>query len=305
MGDVGSYEQVANILRTTLEGVPFPAELRALLYIPLTQSGKTLSGRGRPRWPAMVLASAAAARGDGGAAAKVAAAVELFIAAADVFDELEDGDDSPLVKAAGTARALNAASAMLVLAQDLLNTLHEDGVPVERVPAFGRTLTRGALAAACGQDRDLAAEGQDLSAEGALDIARSKAGALGAAACRLGALTGTTDENLLALYEELGRHYGTMGQVSNDLHDAMDGTLAKSDRRRAKGTLPFVFARRTPGDPAAWEDAERLSPQRLHDMGALHFAYVVVETERQSALRLAEALSRRGQCVEPLFELLG
>jgi hypothetical protein len=64
-----------------------------------------------PRWssPARV------AHGDARVAARVAAAVELFITGLDILDEIEDDDHSPLVDQAGVARALNVSTGLLML----------------------------------------------------------------------------------------------------------------------------------------------------------------------------------------------
>ena len=113
MDSAAGYRQVAQVVREAVEEPDLPASLRALLYLPLRQKGKVLAGAARPTWPAIVLGSAAAAGGDGRAAARVAAAVELFLAGLDVLDEIEDGDHSPLLAATGQARALNVSTAVL------------------------------------------------------------------------------------------------------------------------------------------------------------------------------------------------
>lgn len=304
MSSVTRYELVGKIIRDTVEEADLPPTLRTLITIPLMQEGKILSGDPSPRWPSVVLATCAAASGDPNAALRVSAGVEVFMAALDVLDEIEDGDNSQLVREAGVAQALNASTTLLLLAQSILAGLRHQGVPAERVPVFIDALTQAGLTATGGQYLDLAAEGNsDISLEGALEIARRKAGALTAGACRLGALLGTDDETLLGLYETWGRHYGTMAQIANDLHDATDRTQ-KSDWSREKGTLPILFARR--GHNAV--ERVRRSPdpvnqENLEESGALHFAWLVLEVERQAALKVLSDLSARGQRVESLAEL--
>lgn len=291
-----NYDAVGTVLEMALSGTALPESFRELLEIPLRQRGKVLSEDPVPRWPAIVLAAAAAAGGDARVAAHVAAAVELFNAAADVFDEIADGDYSPLVEQADTGQALNAASALLMLAHRVVTDLPTVGVSTADIPLYTETLSTGALRAAAGQHLDLRAEGcTELSSEDALSIARQKAGSLGAMACRLGALTGTQDPGLLALYGSFGCHLGTIGQLMNDVQDAADGT-GKSDDERSKSTLPRLYAR------ATQSESPRLD---LEASGALHFAWVIIEMERQAATEILDQLAAHNQQVEPLTDLLG
>ena len=284
-----AYQEVGRLLVAAVTKVDAPDSFRELLYIPLCQRGKLLHGEPCPRWPMMVLASSRAAGGPDSVATRVAAAMELFIAAADVLDEIQDGDSSPLATAAGPAQALNAATALLTLAYDQLSSLDEAGLARERIPLFIRTLSRLSFRAAAGQHLDLAAEGADeLTVTKALEIARMKAGELGAAACRLGALTGTTNGDLLTHYEAFGRHLGTLAQLSNDLADSLRAD-EKSDRDRAKGTLPLVYDR---------------GSRDLDPSGALHFTWVVMELERQAALDIVRQLQELGQATASLEALL-
>jgi geranylgeranyl pyrophosphate synthase len=290
-------EQVGHLLQEAVEGSDLPASFRSLLALPLRQAGKLLGGEPQPRWPAVVLASCAATGGNERGAVTVAAAVELFIAALDVLDDVEDGDPSPLVAAAGVPQALNVSTALLMLAYRLLGQLSDDGVAHDLVARQVYTMAQAGLTATIGQHRDLAVEGAaDLSTEDALDIARQKAGALLGGACRLGALLGTTDEELLALYEAWGRHYGTAAQLANDFHD-VEETSHKSDRRRSKGTLPLLYALHA-------ADAAGARPPDLAASGAMHFTWAIYQLERRAGDRVMAELARRGQEVSYLQSLV-
>lgn len=298
------YGLVAQVVQEAVEGGALPASFARLLIIPLRQPGKVLAGGTRPLWSAIVFGGCAGSGGDERAAVQVAAAVELFIAGLDVLDEIEDDDDSPLVAEAGVAQALNASTALLMLAHEQLARLDEWGVPAARVPLFTRALAAAGLAATGGQHHDLAAEGQpDLTIEAALDIARRKAGTLVGGACRLGATLGTDDEGLLGRYEAWGRHFGTASQLANDLHDA-ERASGKSDLRRAKGTLPLIYARRGAGAGQGTIAAAPPTEQELVAGGALHFTWVVLQLERQACAAVLEQLADRGQSVARLRGLL-
>ena len=292
--------RVAEIVEDALAGCGLPSTLRQLIEIPLRESGKLLVDYDA-RWPRLVLASAQAARGSAATAPRVAAAVEIFMAGVDVLDEIEDADPSPLVDAAGIPQALNAAGILLMLGQRVLaDVVVDDGGSPHLVHRLQRTLLDAAITAAGGQHLDLATEGRsDVSPEVALEIVRQKAGALMAGACRLGALLGTDDEAILALYETWGRHWGIAAQLSNDLQDAM-AESGKSDRVRGKRTLPLVFAGRV-ADPSSPD----IHPDALEQSGALDFTRVVIDVERQHAAAALAELAERGQDVAPLRELMG
>ncbi|MDI3339975.1 MAG: polyprenyl synthetase family protein [Sphaerobacter sp.] len=279
------------IVETAVAAACIPDAYRDLLCIPLRQRGKVLSGDLEPRWPVLVLAVSVAVRGPALPAAQVAAAVEVFMAALDVLDDIQDGDPSPLIDTAGIGQAVGVAGALLVLAYELLGRLEEVGLPADRIPAFIQGLSRCALTAGGGQYLDLASEGRpDLSLDEALDIGRRKGGELAAAACRLGALVGTQDENELALYESLGRHLGTVEQLANDLQDAAVGAV-KTDRERGKRTLPLVYAGARDG-------------REIDECEAQFFTRVVMEGERERVREILERLAARGHAVAALARLV-
>ncbi|HET9014385.1 MAG TPA: polyprenyl synthetase family protein [Thermomicrobiaceae bacterium] len=290
--------RIAEIIEDALAGCGFSSTLREWLALPLRQPGKLLAGSSR--WPLLVLAAAESAGGGRSAAERVAAAVEIFMAGVDVLDEIEDADPSPLVAAAGMPQALNAGAALLMLGQQVLADVVNDGVPPDRAYRLQRELLDAALRAAGGQHLDLAAEGASVtSSDEAFQVVQLKAGALVAGACCLGALLGTDDVTVLALYEEWGRHWGAAAQLENDLRDATEES-GKRDREREKGTLPLVYAREAP--EASGED---LPPDALVGSDALGFTQLVIEVERQRAAMALDALTARGQDVAALRELMG
>jgi Geranylgeranyl pyrophosphate synthase len=289
--ETGERRQVRETIQRAIDGACLPGSFRELLYIPLRQRGKAFSADQEPRWPTLVLHIAAAARGPVVPAIQVAAAVEVFMAALDVMDEIQDGDPSPLIESAGIGQAVGVAGALLVVAYDMLARLPEVGISATRVPEFVHTLARCALAAGGGQHLDLAAEGRsDISLDDALQISRMKGGMLAAAACRLGALVATNDEDVLCLYESLGYHLGTIEQLANDLEDAARDS-AKTDRVRQKRTLPLLYN-------------SRRSEPSSDDHEACFFAQVVIESERERVRQILDQLAARQHAVESLAALV-
>lgn len=293
----GAFPQVkvGQIITEAVASVTLPPSFRTLLLIPLRQPGKTLHPSGEhPLWPSLVLATSAAAGGADHIAVRVAAAVELFMAALDVFDDVEDGDQSAIIDAAGLPQATNVATALLLLAQQTLLALADTGLAAARVLRLARTLTAAGVEATGGQHGDLAAEAdRPISATEAHTIAQQKAGALTAGAAALGALLGTDDPEVVALYRAWGLHFGTLAQIQNDIRDA-EAPDVKSDLARGKSTLPLIYARGTePGETTT-----------LAASGALHFAWVIREIERQACEDLLTQLAARGHTVVRLHALL-
>src|SRR6266704_368228 len=194
----------------------------------------------------------------------VAIAIECFVCALDLLDDVEDEDQTPSIQVLGVARALNVATALMMLAQQAISSLSQQAVPPGRILSLLDTLQASALNAAAGQHRDLLAEqrsAQELTLEECIEIAASKGGALMRLACRLGALCAGADDVMCEHFSELGELLGIAHQLDNDAHDlyyllqsetsAVPPTKAenitrsiKTDLVRQKKTLPVVLAAR-------------------------------------------------------------
>lgn len=294
MLDETTRNLIVEAIRGMVAGAELPAEFRELILIPLSRPHKPFGTDPEWPWSALVVAAAHSASAGVLAATTVAAAVECALAAADVFDEIEDGDASDLIDRCGAAQALNVAGALLSLAYLILADLKAEEPHRLPQPLLSGTMSRFMLQAAAGQHVDLANEGVNLTSDEALDSARSKAGALGAMACRLGALIHLQDEELLTEYEHFGRHLATAGQIANDLRDAGD-TSTKSDLARGKSTLPLLIGHRS-------IQQERSADDAFDPAGAL--GWVVVEYELQLARQAVDRLNGLGVATSPLVKLL-
>ena len=199
----------------------------------------------------------------------VAIAIECFVCALDLLDDVEDEDQTPSIQVLGVARALNVATALMMLAQQAISSLSQQAVPPGRILSLLDTLQASALNAAAGQHRDLLAEqrsAQELTLEECIEIAASKAGALMRLACRLGALCAGAGDVMCEHFSELGELLGIAHQLDNDAHDlyyllqsetsAVPPTKAenitrsiKTDLVRQKKTLPVVLAAKGNSSP--------------------------------------------------------
>lgn len=198
----------------------------------------------------------------------VGLAMECVICATDLLDDVMDGDETPLIRQLGTARALNVALALTSLVQRILLSLAEQGFPATQLTHALDAVQRSLLLASSGQQRDLLAERRaacELTREECIEIAAAKAGALLSLACQLGALCAQGEERQIKACAEMGRLLGIAAQLDNDAHDLFHLLLPlgqftrsrKSDLARGKKTLPVVLAAHS------WRAARGLSGREI------------------------------------------
>lgn len=191
-------------------------------------------------------------------------AIECFVCALDLLDDVEDEDQTQIVQQLGVARTLNVSTTLLMMVQQALLSLIEQGIPSERVLRILNVLQSSALDATAGQHRDLLAEqrsASEMTDEECIEIAAGKAGAIMRLACLVGVLLAGADKTLCSYFSEMGELLGIAHQLDNDSHDLYyllqeqsstsetSGThtgayRAKSDLVRRKKTLPVVLAAR-------------------------------------------------------------
>jgi len=274
-------------LRALIAAAPWPCALAAVATDVLSEPTRVLGGH-LTRWALLPLCCCAAACGDWRPALRAATAAELYHAASDICDDIEDGDLVGPIERHGVPIMLNLATALLALMHRAL----EPATPAETVACRRAqdALWEGVAVAAGGQHLDLAAAGAaPLSVEDCLDIARRKGGALAEACCRAGAAFGTADPAVIERFGLLGRSIGLVGQLDNDMHDAGDGAR-KTDLAQRKQTVPIAVARAgntsEPLGDAVWR-------------GGIQLAYALVHTERARAQDALEAAA--ATCSNPAF----
>ena len=216
-------------------------------------------------------------------ACDVAVAVECFVCALDILDDVEDGDQTPLIARIGIARALNISTTLLMLTNRILLSLSEIGVSATRITSLLHIFQEATLAATAGQHRDILAEqrsADSFTSEECIEIAAGKAGSLMGLACCIGALCADASTELLTQFSELGKLLGIAHQLDNDSHDLYhilqyqqtgekQGTV-KTDLVRQKKTLPVVLAAHTlmtlqHAPSTTDEEKERLFNDVLHE----------------------------------------
>ena len=185
------------------------------------------------------------------AAYNVALSVECLICSLDLLDDIEDGDQTPIVRQLGAARVLNVSTALLLLSQKMLRSLADFGISADRIVTL-MALTQEAVAIAIiGQHEDIVGEQQEIdlyTTEDCIRIARGKAGALLRLACTIGCMFVNTDQHIQQLFAELGELLGIAHQFDNDSHDLytilhdQETETVKTDIAHQKKTLPLVLA---------------------------------------------------------------
>jgi geranylgeranyl diphosphate synthase type I len=255
-------------------------------------------------------------------ASSVAVAVECYVCALDLLDDVEDDDQTPVVKTLGPARTLNVSTTLLMLTQRAILSLSQQGIASERILSLLDTIQECTLAATAGQHRDLLAEqrsAQELTREECIEIAAGKAGAIMGLACRLGALCAGATDALCEQFSEVGELLGISHQLDNDAHDLYyllqsdtsavtpnEALNVKTDLVRRKKTLPVVLAAKredTLQGRSSSPDEERKEYLRALDEGIIAtWGICLLYRERaRDRLREIESLNRP---IAPALRLL-
>ena len=298
---------VQTTVRDAISAALIPPQQRAALLSLLTAPGQVLAPRWHPRWSAFVLESCAALGGDVDAAVPVAGAMELVASAADVLDDVLDDD---LVASLQARRALNATVTLVWLAlRMVLDVNWRAGVDHGRVVAG--ILIQGAVASHGGEDLDLLLESDpDADELLSLQMTARKSGNLVGMACHAGAALATHDSAALRLVQVFGYRVGVVAQLLNDMAGVdVDPDKRGSDIRWKKKTLPVtymlrcareeglqrvldLYMRDEPLNPADEQEVAEL----IHDLGGLHYTWVVADAWRREALAGLRKLAEHTGC---------
>ncbi|MDO8473492.1 MAG: polyprenyl synthetase family protein [Dehalococcoidia bacterium] len=246
-----------------------------------------------------------------------AAAIELWLTAGDVFDEIEDQDEPGLWLNVGIAQATNAAIALLFLSQQAVFRLGSQGYSESAVLEIARTLGDYGLRSTFGQHRDLVNESlADVSEEDYIEMTGQRSGSLAAAACKVGAILADSRKEVLTAYELAGRNIGICAQIMNDVRSFSEGSFGKSDVARHKKTLPLIFAvAHAEGEDrttlleenrnriAEGDDGRRVAGV-LDRVGAFDYSLIVANIYAQRAVNALETAGAKQEFVKVMKELL-
>lgn len=309
-------ERWAELLRDEIEAIlaslPDVPSLYDLVKEPLTQARRGLSAEivyDRP-WPLLPLIVCGVICGHYEYALPAAAARQLLIAAADVFDDIEDADSSESLSARhGSAVATNAATTLLILAEKAIMRLKgrgvEDYITIRVMDAFNSFYT----IACAGQHLDLSlGSGITLSEETYFRVIDMKSASQVECACHIGALLGNATQELIDKFSTFGHNLGMASQIANDVQGITQG----NDIVKPKVTLPVIYAlNHTDGEVYNQLEVTFSKPiesipniMQIKDVlfrcGAIHYATVKMEFYKQLAQNTLSELEKVGANMERL-----
>ncbi len=178
----------------------------------------------------------------GPAAVKAAAAAEIYMQAAYLFDHLADRDQGP-DDGLGPAQELAIAIALLTCAQGAVcEAAFAAGLDGPRLRWVMSWTAECASRCCAGQYLDAHLERQPRATTAdSLRMTSLKAGSLGRFATGLGAGLATQDPETLRLCADFGFNVFTYLQMADDLRDARPSPGATGDLAQGKKTMPVVF----------------------------------------------------------------
>ena len=237
-------ERLRSELRKTLERYCTEPEHREAMQRALARPGFALHPGSRCRAGMLALESCAAVSGSKGeAAVQAALAVELYMEAAFMFDNVADQDSD---QDGGLSPAEELALGLTLMSCGAATACEAVRLSARRDSNLGALLRfhTNCVNASAGQFLDACLEKSDCVAiDKALKMTLLKSGSLGRLAAGFGASLGTDDPKLISLCEDFGFSLLAYLQLVDDLRDACPATDRKADLLRGKKTVPAVVFR--------------------------------------------------------------
>ena len=207
---------------------------------------------GKALRPVLCLMACDLAGGDWHSALPAAAALELVHNFSLIHDDIQDGDTTrrgrpTLWSVRGKPAAVSAGNAMRVVADRMLGTLAQGGLPASTAVTASVELTQRYLEMIEGQYLDMSFEqAERVTVDQYLDMIGRKTGALIESAMFLGALVASDEEARARAFGACGRKLGLAFQVRDDYlgvwgDPSETGKAVGADIRRKKKALPMVY----------------------------------------------------------------
>jgi geranylgeranyl pyrophosphate synthase len=310
----------AELLREEIEELLAPlsdvASLCNLTKEALTQGSRGLSAEvthDKP-WPLLPLVVCEAISGHYEHALPAAAAIQLLMAAGDVFDDIEDADSPESLSARyGPAIAINAANTLIIMGEAAIMRLKARGIEDCVIVRVMDVVNSYCTTACAGQHLDLSLSSEmAISEDDYLRVVDMKSASQVECACHIGALLATANQELVNMFAKFGHNLGMAAQITNDIR----GITRGSDILKPKITLPVIYALTQVKGEARKQLKLTFSKQSepafdtmqakdlLFSSGAIHFATVKMEFYKQQALDFLSAAEGEGVSIERLKLLL-
>lgn len=230
--------------------------------------------------------------GIGKAAIFGAAAVELQMEAAFIFDRVADGE---LIESDGLTTAEALALAITIMTCGSVAACRAAGLAnVGQRPVLPLIQFHSNCVSSCaGQFLDAHLEKLDTASSGdALRMTLLKSGSLGRFAAEFGAALATSDADLINLCGDLGHHAFVYAQLTDDLRDVWPVDFASGDMARHKKTVPVAFFQETMLQSHSSEKPVSFSLSPIETGGALREVFQESAAEAYCAIVAELYLSR-------------
>ncbi len=318
---IGDASSIAGLLRSEVVGLvdTYSTEPshRAALKHALGRTGFVLHADAPCRAGVLSLGISDAIHGwSNPAVVRAAVAVELYMEAAFMFDNVVDHssestpDFPPAEELALGITLLNWGAAVACEAAD---SVGRPGQMRRSLSAFHMACAEASV----GQFLDARLQKQDCATmEEALRMTTLKAGSIGRFAAGFGASMATDDAEMINMSGELGFNLFTYLQLADDLRDACPPSGQAGDLAANKKTVPVVFSKGSPSDErcgsqggiiqrASGRNLGRNPVQAFKDSGAETFGAIVAETflnrAKETLGRLEVRVGRKSESLEHLF----
>ncbi len=277
-----------------------------------TEPATRLMVQGKRFRPLLAMMAAEAVGGTAGAAAPVAAAIELLHNFTLIHDDIQDRSPNrrhrPTVwRIWGDAQAINAGDALFAAAQLALLRTSPGAVPAASVLALSGEFSRATISIVRGQVHDLENEGRPgVTPEDYLTMIGGKTAAIVRYAAWAGAIAGGAASAVADQLGDVGEALGLGFQIRDDMLGIWGsrdetGKDAADDIRRRKQSLPILMLRAQANeDDATRLDAlyggDEINPTGIGAVLALldryQIAKQVADQVEQAHQRAQEALAR-------------
>jgi geranylgeranyl diphosphate synthase type I len=310
------YEKQAELLREELEALLSPLSgvvgLYDLVKEALIQGKRGFGNEGayNKPWPLLSMIVCEAICGRYAQALPATAALQLLMAAGDVFDDIEDADSSESLSARyGSAVAANAATTLLILAEKSITQLKGRGVEDRVIVRVMDAVNSYYTTACAGQHLDLCLNSEKVVTEDIyLEVTAMKSASQIECACHIGALLATANQESIDNFATFGHNLGMAAQFTNDIQ----GVTYGSDIVKRKITLPVIYTL-TQGDKGAcaqlWlafkkPSESTLDTKQIRDLlfrtGAIHYVTIKVEHCKLLALNILAKAEKSGASTKRL-----
>ncbi len=234
-----------------------------------------------------------------------AAAVELQMEAAFIFDKVADGDLSEsdgLTTAEAVAVAITIMTCGSVAACRAVDLAKAGQRPMLPLIQFHSNC----VSSCAGQFLDAHFEKLDTASSGdALRMTLLKSGSLGRFAAEFGAALATSDADLVKLCGDLGHHAFAYAQLTDDLRDVWPADFARGDLARHKKTVPVAFFQETVLQSHSNNGQASFSLLPIETDGALRGAFEDSAAEAYCAIVAELYLCRAKTVLKDLSSQLG